>query len=110
MAWMQRFAKQGRQFAGVILDPPTFSRSVAGVFQVQKDYDKLVQAAAHVTESTGWILATCNDRRLEHGDFEDLVRGGLRRAGKKLRALAHTAMPEDFTGERYLKSIWVDLA
>lgn len=109
MSWMKRFAKQGRKFTGVILDPPTFSRSEAGVFSVQKDYDRLVKAAALVTEPGGWILATCNDRRLEHARFESLVRDGVHQARRRVNALEHTEMPRDFTGEPYLKSIWLDL-
>ena len=42
MHWLQRFAKQGRRFQGVILDPPTFSRSADGVFRAGKDYARLV--------------------------------------------------------------------
>lgn len=110
MSWMKRFAKQKRLFTGIILDPPTFSRSDAGVFRVQKDYDRLVQAAAQIVELGGWVLATCNDRRLEHDRFEVMVREGVRLAGRRVATLAHTSMPPDFTGEHYLKSIWVDLA
>ena len=110
MSWMKRFTKQERLFTGIILDPPTFSRSDAGVFSVQKDYDKLVHAAAIITEPAGWILATCNDRRLEHERFEVMVREGVRFAGRQIVELTHTPMPEDFIDEHYLKSIWVDLA
>jgi len=36
--WLKRFAKQGRQFHGIILDPPTFSRDAKGkVFSVPKE-------------------------------------------------------------------------
>ncbi|MFT4641991.1 MAG: 23S rRNA (cytosine1962-C5)-methyltransferase [Verrucomicrobiales bacterium] len=109
MGWMKRFAKQGRKFAGVILDPPTFSRSDGGVFRTQKDYDHLVEAAAAITESNGWILATCNDRGMEHGQFEELVRNGIQKGRRSIADLKHTFMPPDFTGEDYLKSIWIDL-
>ncbi len=109
MSWMKRFAKQERLFTGIILDPPTFSRSDAGVFSVQKDYDRLVQAAVQIAEPGGWILATCNDRRLGHERFEVMVRDGVRLAGRQLGKLTHTPMPPDFMDEHYLKSIWLDL-
>ena len=109
MEWMKRFSKQGRKFAGVILDPPTFSRSDAAVFRAQKDYNHLVEIAAAITEPGGWILATCNDRGLEHGRFEELVRDGMRLSRQAIAGLEHTYMPPDFTGEDYLKSIWIDL-
>ena len=109
MSWMKRFSKQKRLFSGIILDPPTFSRSDSGVFRVQKDYDRLVQAAARIAEPEGWILATCNDRGLEHDRFDVMVRDGVRLAGRRIAKLKHTPMPPDFTDESYLKSIWLDL-
>ncbi len=106
LTWMQRFAKQGRQFAGVILDPPTFSRSEAGVFRVQKDYGLLVEAAAAICEPSGWILATCNDRQLSHERFATIIEGAV---GKGMR-MEPTSMPSDFVGEPYLKSLWIRFA
>ena len=38
--WLRQFAKKGRKFDGIVLDPPTFSRVKRGkgVFRVEKDY------------------------------------------------------------------------
>ena len=108
LTWMRRFAKQGRKFNGVILDPPTFSRSDAGVFQVRKDFGQLVKTSGQIIEPGGWLLATCNDRSLDHSRFESLVRQGIAASRRSLTQLNHTPMPPDFTGENYLKSIWID--
>jgi 23S rRNA (cytosine1962-C5)-methyltransferase len=41
--WLRRFAKKGRGFDVIVLDPPTFSQSKeSGVFRAEKDYGKLV--------------------------------------------------------------------
>ena len=109
LSWMRRFAKQGRQFAGVILDPPTFSRSKTSVFRVRKDYARLVQAGSALAVPGGWILATCNDRELTHQRFESLIREGLRSGERQIARFTSTAMPPDFTGESYLRSVWIDL-
>lgn len=108
LSWMKRFAKQGREFDGVILDPPTFSRSREGTFQVQRDYPKLVEAAAQIATPRGWILATCNDRGLSHQQFEAMVWTGVSSRGRRDFELTPTDMPPDFTGIPYLKSIWID--
>ncbi len=109
LTWMHRFAKQGRRFHGIILDPPTFSRSREGTFSVRKDYHRLVAAAAAIIEPEGWLLATSNDRGLTHARFESLVRQGVIKGRRQITKLTPTSMPPDFTGEPYLKSLWVDL-
>jgi 23S rRNA (cytosine1962-C5)-methyltransferase len=38
LTWMKAFAKKGRRFDFVILDPPTFARSKQGSFSVKKDF------------------------------------------------------------------------
>ena len=44
--WLERFARQGRTFHGIILDPPTFSRDDRGrVFRVESHYGELVALA-----------------------------------------------------------------
>lgn len=104
--WLERFARQGRRFHGIILDPPTFSRDDKGrVFRVESHYDELVALAVNCLEPGGWILCTCNCRKLSHQDFKKMVASATRGA-----RLTHDSMPGDFTGEDYLKRLWVDFA
>ncbi len=110
MEWMERFAQKGRTFHGVILDPPTFSRTPNRTFQVKRDFSKLVKSAAALLEPGGWLLASCNDRGLGHGRFERLLHEGLTEARRSVDKLTHTQMPRDFTGPAYLKSAWVRLS
>lgn len=101
--WLERFARQGRTFHGIILDPPTFSRDDRGrVFRVESHYGDLVALAASCLERGGWMLCTSNCRKLDHDGFRRMVARAVPGA-----RLTHDAMPGDFTGEDYLKRLWV---
>jgi 23S rRNA (cytosine1962-C5)-methyltransferase len=107
--WLRQFAKKGRKFDGVVLDPPTFSRIKGGrgVFRVEKNYAVLVELAAAVCATGGWILCCTNHRGLEPWRFESMVREGLRQAGHENAEIEPTEMPPEFSGDQYLKSLWV---
>ncbi|MEP4076379.1 class I SAM-dependent rRNA methyltransferase [Haloferula sp.] len=103
--WLRRFAKQGRQFDGIILDPPTFSRDNDGkVFRVEKDYARLVELAAGCLSPDGFLLACTNCRQLDLHAFENQVRYGFNQPVK----IDSAPMPFDFTDTPYLKSLWVE--
>ena len=107
---MKRFAKKGRSFHGIILDPPTFSRGPKGKpWRVERDFSSLVAAAAEVTEPGGWMLCSTNCRKLPVYEFEHAIFEGLGDAGRRGK-LESTPMPVDFRGDPYLQSIWVELA
>lgn len=102
--WLKRFARQGRLFDGIILDPPTFSRDDKGkVFRVEKDYDHLVSLADACLSPGGWMLCCTNCRKLDARDFIHMIQAGV--AGAKITPLT---MPEEYTGEKYLKSVWLE--
>lgn len=104
--WLRRFARQGRRFDAVILDPPTFSRDERGrVFRIERDFGELAGLAAAVLAPQGWLLCCTNFRGITPRGFEREILAALGRKG----ATRHARMPEDFTGEAYLKSLWVDL-
>ncbi|MFD2302256.1 class I SAM-dependent rRNA methyltransferase [Roseibacillus ishigakijimensis] len=102
--WLRRFAKQGRTFDGLILDPPTFSRDKQGnVFSVEKHYGDLFALALRCLTPGGWILASTNCRKLSPGDF----RRQLQPHQPPHTRLEPAPMPPDFSGEPYLKAIWL---
>jgi 23S rRNA (cytosine1962-C5)-methyltransferase len=103
--WLGAFAKKGRQFEGVVLDPPTFSRGIKKkVFRVEQDYAELVSLVAAVIAPGGWLLACANTYRMESAAFEAAVRMGLQRSGRKAKGgLEAVPMPLDFPGSTYLK-------
>ena len=102
--WLRRFAKQGRTFDAIVLDPPTFSRDEKGkVFRVEENFGELAALAAQVLAPGGWMLCCTNFRRMTPGEFERQLLGNLPR---NLQA-RHSPMPPDFTDEAYLKSVWL---
>ncbi len=103
--WLKRFAKQGRTFDGIVLDPPTFSRDEKGkVFRVEENFGELAALAAEVLAPDGWILCSTNCKNLSLNDFLRQLRNGVRRPMKA----RHAPMPADFTDEPYLKSVWLE--
>ena len=102
--WLRRFAKQGRTFDGIVLDPPTFSRDEKGkVFRVEENFGELAALAAELLTPEGWLLCSTNCRNLGLNDFQKQLRNAIRRPmGPRL-----SAMPPDFTDEPYLKSVWL---
>ncbi len=102
--WLRRFAKQGRTFDGIILDPPTFSRDEKGkVFRVEENFGELAALAADLLTPDGWLLCSTNCRHLPLNDFQCQLRNAIRRP----MSARHADMPADFTDEPYLKSVWL---
>lgn len=102
--WLSRFARQGRKFDGIVLDPPTFSRDKDGkVFRVEENFGELVALAEKVLARDGWILCCTNFRQMTPREFERQLLTSLARC----YAVKHTPMPADFTGDKYLKSVWL---
>lgn len=100
--WLDRFARQGRTFDAIVLDPPTFSRDEKGrVWRVERDYGMLVEKAAACLSPNGWILCTTNCRKLTHAAFRTMVQSAAPAA-----TLTRAPMPPDFNGEDYLKCLW----
>jgi 23S rRNA (cytosine1962-C5)-methyltransferase len=102
--WLARFAKRGRRFDVVILDPPTFSRSrSSGVFRAEKDYVLLLERTLRVIEPGGTILCCLNAHDVSAGEFRYMLKSRLPPSAD----LQQMPMPEDFPGSDYLKSFWI---
>jgi 23S rRNA (cytosine1962-C5)-methyltransferase len=102
--WLRRFAKQGRAFDAIVLDPPTFSRDEKGkVFRVEQNFGELAALAAELLTPDGWLLCCTNFHRMKPWEFERQLLTTLPRA----MTASHTAMPKDFTDDPYLKSVWL---
>lgn len=96
--WLKRFAKQGRLFDGIVIDPPTFSRDEKGkVFRVERDFGELSMLAGKVLAKDGWMLCCTNFRGISEGDFMKMI---------ARQGMVSVGMTEDFPEERYLKSVW----
>lgn len=102
--WLRRFAKQGRTFHGIILDPPTFSRDHKGnIFRVETDYHELTELAAACLEPGGYILASTNIRKLNIQEFTTEATKNLPTTTK----VTPLPMPQEYPGEPYLKTLWL---
>ena len=104
--WLRRFAKQGRTFDGIVLDPPTFSRDEKGkVFRVEENFGELAALASDLLTPGGWLLCSTNCRNVSLNDFQKQLRGAIHPP----MSARHSPMPVDFTDEPYLKSVWLKM-
>jgi 23S rRNA (cytosine1962-C5)-methyltransferase len=102
--WLRRFAKQGRFFDAIVLDPPTFSRNEQGkVFRVRENFGELAAMATAVLSPEGWLLCCSNSPNMTPRGFERQLLANLPRPLQP----HHSAMPRDFTAEPYLISVWL---
>lgn len=113
--WLQRFAKKGRKFEVIILDPPTFSQSKeSGIWKAEQDYAKLVQAALPVLASSGILLASTNAATVKPETFVSLVEATVTSARRKVLKRHYAAQPIDFPMNReqpgYLKTLWLHIS
>lgn len=101
--WLKRFAKSGRTFDAIVLDPPTFSRDESGrVFRAERDFGDLATLALSILAPRGWLLCSTNCRALSEAAFKRQIHSA---SASPLR-LVSPPMPPDFTGDPYLKSLW----
>jgi len=105
--WLRTFARQGRTFHGVVLDPPTFSRNRKKTFRTDRDYADLAALAAAVVEPGGWLLCCANTHRLPARRFRGDVVAGIEREKRGVDTAEELPMPPEFRGDDYLKSLWV---
>ena len=63
--FLDKAGKEGRKWDIIILDPPTFSnsRKMEGVWDIQKDYEKILDLCSAVTAKGGVILFSTNYKR-----------------------------------------------
>ena len=102
--WLGRFQRRGRKFDIVVLDPPTFSRDrKSKVFRIQDDYGRLADLAVQCLNREGLLFCSANFRALTFNDFLRILRTAV---GRPFKAVAGS-MPLDFTGDKYLKTIWL---
>lgn len=112
--WMKRWARKGRQFSVVMLDPPTFSRSRdSGEFKADRDYGKLVSKALPLIRAGGVLFASSNMARWEPEAFLGQVLGAVQRGGRRVISQHYVPQPPDFPVSReepaYLKTLWLRL-
>jgi 23S rRNA (cytosine1962-C5)-methyltransferase len=103
--WLGRFRRRGRKFDVIILDPPTFSRNrKSKVFRIQDDYGDLADLAANCLHRDGQLFCSTNFRDMTFHEFLRILRTAVHRPFKAVAG----SMPPDFTGEKTLKTVWLE--
>jgi 23S rRNA (cytosine1962-C5)-methyltransferase len=110
--WMRRLAGQRRLFDVILLDPPTFSRSKErGVFQAEKHYEMLLDAALPLLRPQGILFASSNAAGLTPEHFLDAVTRAAAQARRGIVRRHYAPQPPDFPITRaepaYLKTVWL---
>ena len=101
LTWMKTFAKKGRHFDCVVLDPPTFARSRQGSFSVKKDFPRCLELVQSLAPG-GLALTVVNSPAVSEQQYRD-----WRPASWRLVWLEHE--PDDFpwANAPYLKAgLW----
>jgi 23S rRNA (cytosine1962-C5)-methyltransferase len=83
--WLGRFARRGQTFDIVIVDPPSFSSSRGHAFSVERDYERLLTAAARTVAPGGILLAATNHAATSNRRFEAWLRSALSAADRRGR-------------------------
>jgi 23S rRNA (cytosine1962-C5)-methyltransferase len=102
--WLGRFQRHGRRFDIIILDPPTFSRDrKSKIFRVQDDYGHLVALAAKCLNRDGLLFCSTSFRTISSRDFQRILTNAIEKPVKTTPG----SMPSDFSGEKYLRTVWI---
>ncbi|HMV69355.1 MAG TPA: class I SAM-dependent rRNA methyltransferase, partial [Myxococcota bacterium] len=93
---LDRLRRQGHRFDTVIVDPPSFSRSAAGVWSARQDLPRLVSAAAHVVAPGGWLVVASNLGQVAPREMRGQLATGLQKAGRAAVELAWFGAAPDY--------------
>jgi 23S rRNA (cytosine1962-C5)-methyltransferase len=85
--------KKGLKFDLVICDPPSFGRSVDGIFRIEKDFEALLESLIAVTGEKGQILFSSNFEQWSREDFLSRISRVLTQT-KSLFSVAATPAPD----------------
>ena len=109
MEVLPRLSRKGEQFDVIILDPPTFSRSHTGkAFQVEQDFEKLLQAALEVAGREARILLSTNCSTLRERALEVMARYCLK-ATRRAGAFHREPPLPDFPPQIGAATVWLTL-
>lgn len=112
--WLDRFARRGRAFDVVLVDPPSSSTPRTGGrrWSVDRDLHDLVARAARATAHAGTLYVSTNLRSMPWPRFVGHLERGLAAAGRTATVepqtlpLDHRSTPDD---PPYLKAAWCAL-
>jgi 23S rRNA (cytosine1962-C5)-methyltransferase len=106
---LPRLARRGEKFDAIILDPPTFSRSHRGkAFQVEHDFEDLLQNALELADRDCHILLSTNCLALREKALEGMARYCLKVVRRAANFHRSPALP-DFPDGVGARTIWMTL-
>lgn len=77
LAFVEREARRGRRYDGLVIDPPSFGRSGGARFRLRDDLERLLEAVAGVAAPGTFALVTAHTTGLEPSELVALVRASL---------------------------------
>jgi len=109
-AALARFAREGRRFELVVIDPPAFAKSRREVAGALDAYTRLAALGAGLlADDAELVMASCS-ARVDAEALAGAIRAGAARAGRRLREHARTGHaldhPVRFPEGAYLKCIY----
>jgi 23S rRNA (cytosine1962-C5)-methyltransferase len=112
--WLPRWARAGRRFDLVILDPPSFSRGKKGEFSTSKDLVRLHEVALGVLNEGGILVSSINSAKIPRLRFEREVFDALGVRKLRGKVLSRIELPATFPTregeESYLKGVIVQVS
>jgi 23S rRNA (cytosine1962-C5)-methyltransferase len=106
---LPRLARRGEKFDVIILDPPTFSRSLGGkTFQVQHDFESLLISGLAVAGRDAHVLVSTNCSALGERALEVMARYCLKTTRRAATFHRPLRLP-DFPPGAGASSVWLAL-
>jgi 23S rRNA (cytosine1962-C5)-methyltransferase len=77
MAFVAREARRGRQYDGIVLDPPSFGRAKEGrrsrTWRLEDELPALLAACRDVVANDAWVLLTAHTEGIDGAELEALL-------------------------------------
>lgn len=104
--------KKEMQFDFVICDPPSFARSEAGVFRIEKELESLLASCVDVTAPGGIILFSTNYELFENEEFYQRIEEFAVASKREITANRTPSPDLDFEfprEKRLMKSVFLEI-
>ena len=108
--YLKRAFKKENFFDVIVLDPPSFARHGAKVFQVKRDLPELIALAVAVLNPQGMLFVSTNYSEIDHAYLERILALGSN--GRGVEHVQRVGQDDDFAGsnrfkESHLVGLWV---
>lgn len=93
MRFVEAASASGTTYDVVLLDPPSYSAARGAPFSIERDYPRLIAAAAALLSADGWLWLASNTRRVS---LPALAHQGLTAAGRHAQLVSLGGLPPDY--------------